>query len=716
MTRLKGAAARKAGNGRYALLLGAGVVLALGVSRGTVQAYRLHTAHRWVRLALTMMAVSAIWLPVPALFEWIGHRAGRAIRAGLWSVSLALLAVLEPLYTLFAMRHMRVPVVNNVFANVVLRLDTNLLICGAIVAALVLRASRLRWMAATAAAIELRARTRQAEVGVLTMQLQPHFLFNTLNLISQLAFESADRAKRALRDLRELLLTSVENGSRGAVTLAEELRFLEAYLDVQRLRFGSRLDARVMVDPLALDAAVPPMLLQPLVENGIRHGFGRRASGGEIRVGVRRLGAQVEVEVSDDGVGFVETSPHEGVGLSNVRHRMEQFFGDDAQLAFATRPGGGAVVRLTFPVTPLAAVLAPEKPAPDADSIEADRLPPLLESRMTRAGLIAAGWMFVAAVWTELVALASSGPGSPASLALNFAWNGLNAGVWLVLTPVVIWVTDRLVRYRVMYRAAGHVIAGAMVAFTHLFLTGLLMSVVLHSTASDIHAVRIGWAVWDLIAYFLLVLFTEALAVKAQTRERAAEMARTRERLANTRVSLLRLQLQPDLLVAGLDAVERAIPTPELCEAVIARLGDVLRRLLAVAGDEESTVGEETAMLRSYLELSGEALTLVLESVSDLDARIPAVFLLPLADAIGGGHIRLHTSRIPGGITLELLAQGAQAAANGERLGILEQRLAALYGPAASIHMVCRGDAIGVRVDFTDGVVGARAPEMAAVA
>ncbi|HEY7530355.1 MAG TPA: histidine kinase [Gemmatimonadota bacterium] len=209
-------------------------------------------------------------------------------------------------------------------------------------------------------AARLETRLARAQLDVLRLQLQPHFLFNTLHSISALVNEDPPGADRMLHRLRELLRLSLEGGERQEVALREELAFLEAYLDIERTRFEDRLQLEVEVDPEALDVRVPSLLLQPLVENAIRHGLGSRAGTGRISVRARTDAGQLRIEVADDGRGLPPGGlPREGVGLGNTRARLAQLYGGAHRFQVHEPPEGGLTVTIDLP----ARAASPPEPA-----------------------------------------------------------------------------------------------------------------------------------------------------------------------------------------------------------------------------------------------------------------------------------------------------------------------------------------------------------------
>ncbi len=197
-------------------------------------------------------------------------------------------------------------------------------------------------------ASELEKRLVQARLQTLQMQLNPHFLFNTLNAISTLVHKNPDAADRMIVRLSDLLRYTLESSNAQEVTLKQELSFLEQYLDIVQTRFGDRLQVKQDIEPAVLDAKIPNLLLQPLVENAVRHGIEPKAGKGIIQISARRQHEQLELEVRDNGAGL-SANPREGVGLSNTRARLEQLYPHAHGFHLRNGAEGGLIVTVQIP-------------------------------------------------------------------------------------------------------------------------------------------------------------------------------------------------------------------------------------------------------------------------------------------------------------------------------------------------------------------------------
>jgi len=203
---------------------------------------------------------------------------------------------------------------------------------------------------------ELQSKLTEARLQALQMQLNPHFLFNTLNTISALIHTRPEDADRMVVRLGDMLRLTLDRACDQEVPLDRELALLEKYLEIERIRFEDRLQIHYAIAPEVRSAAVPCLILQPVVENAIRHGIELRESGGQISVGARQLGSQLELRVTDNGPGLpdsAETPIREGIGLSNTRARLLHLYGTDQDLQLKSEPLGGLEVILRFPWKPM---------------------------------------------------------------------------------------------------------------------------------------------------------------------------------------------------------------------------------------------------------------------------------------------------------------------------------------------------------------------------
>jgi len=198
-------------------------------------------------------------------------------------------------------------------------------------------------------AAELEKRLVQAKLQALQMQLNPHFLFNTLHSISSLMHKDVEAADRMITRLSDLLRAALAGANTQEVSLRQELTLLNLYLGIEQIRFGSRLSVKISAAPDTLDAQVPNLILQPLVENAIRHGIEPRARPGLIELQAHRRDAALDLVVSDNGSGLRNGAVKEGVGLSNTRARLRELYGSEHRFELLRGPEGGVRVELSIP-------------------------------------------------------------------------------------------------------------------------------------------------------------------------------------------------------------------------------------------------------------------------------------------------------------------------------------------------------------------------------
>jgi two-component system LytT family sensor kinase len=229
------------------------------------------------------------------------------------------------------------------------RFLNQLLIYLAILAAGFAREYFLRDRDQQAHTAKLQAQLADARLDALRMQLNPHFLFNTLHAVSALVERDPAGVRRMIARLSELLRHTIESRGAAEVPLRDELDFLKKYIEIMEVRFQGRLKVEMEIDGDTWDALVPTLILQPIVENALEHGAARAAGEGRIAISAHREDGQLVLTVRDNGPGVAEGGSS-GVGLANTRERLAQHYGDRAELMLSSPAGGGAVVEITLPL------------------------------------------------------------------------------------------------------------------------------------------------------------------------------------------------------------------------------------------------------------------------------------------------------------------------------------------------------------------------------
>ncbi|PYQ27917.1 MAG: histidine kinase [Acidobacteria bacterium] len=229
------------------------------------------------------------------------------------------------------------------------RFVNQLLVFFSILAAGFAREYFLRDQSRQRESVELQAQLAEARLDALRMQVNPHFLFNTLNAISALVERDPAGVRRMIARLSELLRHTIDRNRSDEVPLREELAFIRRYIEIMEIRFQGRLRVRMEIENEILDALVPDFILQPIVENALEHGVSRAAGAGEITIAARRDGDRVILTVRDNGPGISENVGSGGVGVANTRERIEHLYGDQGKLMLAPAAEGGTIAEILIP-------------------------------------------------------------------------------------------------------------------------------------------------------------------------------------------------------------------------------------------------------------------------------------------------------------------------------------------------------------------------------
>jgi two-component system LytT family sensor kinase len=504
------------------------------------------------------------------------------------------------------------------------------------------------------AASDLSAQLSRAQLEALTLQLQPHFLFNTLHSISELVHGNARAARRMLAHLSALLRVSFDRATDHEARLRDELEFLTSYLEIQRVRFGEKLRFEIDVPQELLDARVPHLLLQPLAENSIRHGIAVQRRPGMINISARRSANDLSIEIRDNGVGLRSGAgaQREGLGLTTTRKRLQQLYGTDQRLEVLDDPAGGAVARLVIPFSVCDRNAAPEPAAEesyeaqpeDADESspagsEEDAQPQAVSkwSKRRVAVVLAAAWAVVASITLQIDV---------------FFWDMLHSNMKRAKHFVVLDVADAAFVIPVALAAialsrrwpleAGnwkrrlllHMAVGIAFAYADFFFrkaTGYFPPVAKLTGAAGINTFC-----WAGSLYLIAAGVAHATQFYGELRARQVQTAATRAQLAAVELEVLRLRLHPQFLLNTLAAIAQVVDTdPEAADEMTARLGDLLRMMLDSSSAAEVTVRQELDCVGAVLELadprwSQASLVRIDAEPNCLDALVPNTLLQSL--------------------------------------------------------------------------------------
>jgi LytS/YehU family sensor histidine kinase len=565
----------------------------------------------------------------------------------------------------------------------------------------------------------------RAQLQYLESQLQPHFLFNALNTIQELAHEAPQAAERMLRKLRALLGMSLARHGQDEVTLADELAGLEPYLDIQRVRFAAWLHVDVHVPDALRPAVVPRLVLQPLVENAIKHGLAVRQAPGRLSISAERVGERLRLVVRDDGVGLrttTATKARDGIGLSNVVERLRQLYGNDQRFEMQSPAAGGTEVLLEVPFR---TTIPPADPVPSmedqADSVgllttgefgtdaagpaagraggaseattaepATDQVSPALSGRAWLG--IAGLWCVLAVFWTNQMVLFTerwrAGRGAPAvsdESSMQMIWSLARlqiatSVIWLALSLPVLWGARRfrLTKHTWTWRLPAHVLAAHLCGFIHMeamFRFGL-------SSRPALSYSNLNPLTGDFFIYFGLLAWSHSRDFVAWFRARDLQAARLTAQVAKSRFHALRVQLRPEFLDATLgrliDIVHVDVPR---AERLIARLADTLRLTLELGRNPTVTLAQELDLVQASLEAHrlGIRPGVVWQRSVDprlLSLEVPSRLLCTLVDELLANSpgdpstplsIRLDVQSVSGSVQVTIRADPGAPGASGTR-------------------------------------------------
>jgi len=647
---------------------------------------------------LTASVLWLVWAPgVVALAKRLPWRAGQRLRIVAIHLAVATaITVAEAAWAWLVLPLVGYPMTLSPGVWYLVRLDQTCFLYLCLVGLGLGLRYRSRLDAALVRAASLNAELLQARLHVLALELHPHFLFNTLNAVSELVHRDAATARRMLSSLRELLARSLDPGVTQEVPLREELALLEHYACIQRTRFAGSLRIDVEAAPETLDASVPRLVLQPLVENAIRHGTARRMGAGRVVVRSVAAGGRLIVEVVDDGAGPPARPSPEGVGLANTRARLAHLFGGDASLVLEPGRESGAVARIECPLRP--GSCHAESPALDAPAAESEDAARISTTRLML--LLAGAWVLIAIVGAHEDYFAALLAGDPQSFPEALRPRLGEAALWLALSPAVIWASSRIARATISWPAAlaAHLGTGVLAITTHSLLVEALVTPGMQG--SLLATLLLGNAT----VYAALAAGGHAWTVRGATAERHAASMDLEAELMAARLELLRWQLRPGLLFGALDRIGHLSGTDsERADELTGHLGDLLRLMLQSGRSEAVTLDRELQLVSAYCEVrgavrgDGEHVEVRMHPALSR-ALLPPMTLLPMIEIVGDSDRPLVISGTDRDDTLNLAVRATRSTERERKPSgnELARRLEAIYGDAARLNISGSEDEITV--------------------
>jgi uncharacterized protein (DUF305 family) len=541
----------------------------------------------WTAAFAVAATNAALWFVVAPLAMLLGRRLGGQGRAYLPQLVLGAACVVA-----FGMAQGAVAVAVGLrlhapllaFAFYYLDLNVTVVVLAAV--ALHLYGGRLAMARHNRRHLALEARLLEVRHDLLTLQLQPHFLFNALNSVVELVREAPAEAARVLRNLRTLFLATTQRSSQAAVSLADELDVVDAYIGVARARHGDTLTFQRDLDPAALEASVPPLSLQPLVENAVQFALQSRAGAREVALRTRLTNGRLYVRVTNSRSQLDRPSPGFGIGMRNTRERLAHLFGADHALTL-TVTADRAIAELDAPFVPassmptsleqhfsdeFAAVIDPatvSSPLPWL-SRWSERVHPAIGI----VGFWSLAWLF----WVlQIHAYRMARVGS--SVSFEWSWPDLvSALTWMVITPVALWLGRRFpVSAERPFPAIAVHVAGALGATAvNIGTIARVFGLSTLPTNNVLNQVVVNCAI-----YTLLVVWSHAERIARWFDERQTATRRLEAELARARWEATELRLSPELIAGELERLAALVEVDAAdAEDEVLDMADALRRRL----------------------------------------------------------------------------------------------------------------------------------------
>ncbi|HET7463468.1 MAG TPA: histidine kinase [Longimicrobium sp.] len=591
------------------------------------------------------------------------------------------------------------------------------------------RLSAWRTRAAAAGERRFQADLLHARLATLLSQLHPHFLFNAMNSASSLIVSDGARAREMIERLRELLGIALRAPRAPLVRVAEEMRFLALYLQIEQVRFRDRLRVSIQVAPGAEDALVPQMILQPLVENAVRHGIARSERGGDVRVSAElRGGRWLVLRVEDTGTGLDGGGRGSrgtgGLGLPNTRARLALRYGESHTLLLSSPPGGGTVAEITVPawfepgpgLDPDAASsggadpsagTAPPPPRADGESTPArDRVPVRALWALRRWWWVFVGFSLIEGTAADALAFFRDSAGANwlvfGTMAADLAQNA-------VLTAVAVAVA-----FRWPFRRANALpIAGVLLAL--LAGTMLLMAAAALVLGVPRAPPREYWASLPVFVQGPVTVLCLAYALRYALASAAqeAETSAVEGALRGAELESLRSQVDREFLMSTLAWVCERIPIDaEAADQALCRLAALLRRILQQTSMQWVELEAELETVRLYLEVKeaqGEAVELgAAVDPALLEVPVPRQLLLAwvmrVTEGAPGRGRAIHVSAARAGagalaLTVDVRTAPADAAPPGQPARHLGE-MRRLFARGARFALLPADGSLRLRVDL----------------
>ena len=530
----------------------------------------------------------ALWFVIAPLAMLLGRRLGGATRSLAWQAALGLVClplfgIAQGLVGIDVGLRAEVPLLALVFYA----LDLNMTVLVLAAVALDVYAGRLAMVRHNRRHLALEARLLEVRHDLLTLQLQPHFLFNALNSAVELVREAPAEAARVLRNLRTLFLATTQRSSQAAVSLADELDVVDAFIGVARARHADTLTFTRDVDEAALPASIPPLSLQPLVENAVQFALQSRAGAREVSLRARLDRGRLYVRITNSRSQLDRPTPGLGIGLRNTRERLAHLFGSDHALTL-TMAADRAIAELDVPFVPVAA--APEAPelrfsdefAAVVDPVPAGSPLPWLRrwsDRIHPAVGIVGFWTMAWLFWVVQILSYRLARGGSMPRSISWALPDLVSAIsWMAITPVAL-----ILGRRFPVRAERRLPAIALHVLGALGATAVNIGAIAVVFGLDTIPMNnlLNQFVVNCAIYALLIVWTHAEPIARWFDERQTATRRLEAELARARWETTEMKLSPEVIAGELDRLAMLVEVDAAgAEDEVLDMADSLRRRL----------------------------------------------------------------------------------------------------------------------------------------
>jgi uncharacterized protein (DUF305 family) len=568
---------------------------------------------------------TALWFVVAPLAMLLGRRLGGSERSHLWQAGLGVVCVVlfgiaQGAVAIRVGLRVHVPPLASVFYY----LDLNVTVVVLAAVALHLYGGRLAMARHSRRHLALEARLLEVRHDLLTLQLQPHFLFNALNSVVELVREAPAEAARVLRHLRTLFLATTHRSSQAAVSLADELDVVDAYIGVARARHAETLTFARDLDDAALTAAVPPLSLQPLVENAVQYALQSRAGEREVSLRTRLTDGRLYVRITNSRSQLDRPSAGFGIGMRNTRERLAHLFGKDHALTL-TVTADRAIAELDVPFLPVSATPVPveqhwsdEFAAVVDPAAVASPLPWLskwserIHPAIGIVGFWALAWMF----WVfQIHAYRIARTGSP-SISIEWSLPDLVSALsWMAITPAAFFLGRRfpVSAERPLPAILVHIVAALMATAINI---GAIAAVFGFDTIPPNNV--LNQVVVNCAIYTLLVVWSHAERIARWFDERQTATRRLEAELARARWEATEMRLSPELIAGELERIAELVEVDaDDAEDAVLDMADALRRRLKGAEGAHETA-------RSALPMSALSVLLLAGTLAMAGCAHPA--------------------------------------------------------------------------------------------